>query len=92
MAFQIRDLLADVWTDEHAGYLLGCEHPSCGKSGNDGGDGGGDDGDDDDKGGHKGGHQGDHKKGGGKGEPKYAAAADLVLLQQQLRQSLSLEL
>ena len=82
MAFQIRDLLADVWTDEHAGFYLGCEHPSCGKSGNDGDDG---------KDGDKGDHKGDHKKGGGKSEPKYAPPVDLALLQQQLRQSLSLE-
>jgi hypothetical protein len=88
MAFQIRDLLADVWTDEHAGFYLGCEHPSCGKSANDGDD-------DDDKGGHKGDH-GDHKddqkKGGGKSEPKYAPPVELALLQQQLQQTLALEM
>ncbi len=67
MAFQIRDLLADVSPAEHEGYFLGCEHPSCGRSLRDL-DGGGD-------------HGG-----------KYAAAAELALLQQQLQQSLSLEL
>jgi len=88
MAFQIRDLLADVWTDEHAGFYLGCEHPSCGKSSP--GDGKDDHGKGDDA--KKSDHKGDHKKGGGKSEPKYAPPVDLVLLQQQLRQSLALEL
>jgi hypothetical protein len=89
MAFQIRDLVSDVWFDEADGYLLaGCTQPSCGKSSDDG-DG---DGDGDDKGGHKGGHPGDHKEGDKKDPKKYAPEAGLALLQQQLRQSLAQEL
>ena len=85
MAFQIRDLVSDIWLDDRAGFLLqGCTHPSCGKSSDD----------DDDKDGHKGDHgdhKGDHKKGGGKSEPKYGPPVELALLQQQLQQSLALE-
>ena len=91
MAFQIRDLVSDVWLEEGYGYLLSdCTHPSCGKSADDGDD--DDDGDGNDQGGHGGGHGGGHK-GGDKGpKPKYAPEAGLALLQQQLRQSLAQEL
>ncbi len=91
MAFQIRDLVSDVWLEEGEEYPLfaGCTHPSCEKS-SDGGDGDGD-GDGGDKGGHGGGHKG--PKGDEKGpKPKYAPQAGLALLQQQLRQSLALGL
>ena len=92
MAFQIRDLVSDVWLDEGDGFLFaGCVHPSCAKSSDDGGDGDGDD-----KGGKQGGHKGDSKPGDQKGpKPKYAPDAfdaGLALLQQQLRQSLAQEL
>jgi hypothetical protein len=90
MAFQIRDLVSDVWLEEGEEYqrFAGCIHPSCDKSSDDGdGDGDGDD----DKGGHGGGHK--SPKGDEKGsKPKYAPEAGLALLRQQLEQSLALGL
>ncbi|MEA2694776.1 MAG: hypothetical protein QOJ16_4163 [Acidobacteriota bacterium] len=88
MAFQIRDLTGEIWIGEREGLFLTCPAASCGKSspGDDKDDHGKDD---DDK-------KGDHKKGdqkdGGKGKPKYAPPVGLILLQQQLRQSLALGL
>jgi hypothetical protein len=83
MAFQIRDLVGDVWPEEGEGYLLGCTFPSCG--GKSGGD------DDDDQGDD----QGDDKSGDKSSKSKYAPSASdsgLALLQRQLRQSLAQEL